>query len=81
MALSILQGLLAGVQKMRNESARWGYPAWLRPFTGPYEVTATALVIAGFWDPAWAAVGAGRLAVSFVGAVLGLIVLVGRWPS
>ena len=82
MLISVLQGFLAlaffaagaaklaGVQKMRDEFARWGYPGWFRPFTGAYEVLAAVLLVVGFWEPLGAAAGAAMLVVAMGGAVL-----------
>lgn len=80
-ALLIAQGLLvlaflgaggaklAGADQMIDDFERFGYPQSFRVFTGLCEVVGAALLIAGFWWPVAAALGALLLVCVMIGAV------------
>ncbi|WP_409346265.1 DoxX family protein [Paenibacillus sp. MBLB4367] len=64
-------GKLAGSKMHVEGFKRWGLPQWFRQVTGLVELLGAAAMIAGFWDPSWAAAGALWLGITaFVGILV-----------
>lgn len=61
---------IAGMQKHRDSFVSWRLPQWFRIVTGIVELAAAVLLIVGYWDPSWAAVGALVLSVVGIGGIV-----------
>ncbi|MGM0884718.1 MAG: DoxX family protein [Bacillota bacterium] len=63
-------GKVAG-SKMHVDSFKlWGMPQWFRVVTGLVEIVGAAALIAGIWQPSWAAAGGLLLGITMVGAIM-----------
>ena len=80
-ALLVAQGLLAvaflgagasklaGADSMTEDFDRFGYSRRFMHFTGGMEIFGTLALVAGFWWPLWAVLGAGAIATTMLGAL------------
>ena len=57
-----------GHPHMRDEFDSFGYPYWLMRVAGTLELIATPVLIVGFWQPIYAALGASLLTAVMIGA-------------
>lgn len=75
-SLLALMFLMAGFGKVSGNKMhvdnfdKWRLPQWFRVFTGLVQLAAAAMLIIGYWDPSWVAVGALLLGAVAIGGVL-----------
>lgn len=61
---------LAAADSMTEDFKRFGYPRRFMFFTGGTEVFAALALLAGFWWPTWAVIGAGAVVTVMLGALV-----------
>lgn len=75
-SLLILAFLMAGFGKITGSKMhvegfkQWGLPQWFRVVTGLVELAAAAAMIAGYWNPGWAAAAGLLLGITAIGGIL-----------